>query len=192
MRSSYTYFDAYQWHDLDDTVICALARLVQKIFAKISRHPCRYFDFSCDIIFFTWLENDQDKKCRCRSRKSNAVYRLSLACFVFEISGVGYPPVSTKLRRCAGRWKRADTDAYKINHGFSMRRFPRPAIHISPVMRFRQTDICWNYCIDQRKLDKSDLIAWRTTTHKPTCKLNYVGIMRGNTEEYNCKMLTLV
>ena len=60
MRSSYTYFNAYQRENLDGSVIFSLVRLV---LAK----NCRY----CLSV-------------------SNAVYRLSrLACFVSEISGGG-------------------------------------------------------------------------------------------------------
>ena len=38
------------------------------------------------------------KNCRDCPPISNAVYRLSIACFVFDISGGGYPPpIGTKM-----------------------------------------------------------------------------------------------
>ena len=59
MRSSNTYFNAYQRDNLDGSVIFALAILVLA------------------------------KNCRSCPSVSNAVYRLSLNCFVSEITGGG-------------------------------------------------------------------------------------------------------
>ena len=41
--------------------------------------------------FFTSPNNGLNKNCRFRSSVSDDIYRLSLACFVFEISGERYP-----------------------------------------------------------------------------------------------------
>ena len=51
--------------------------------------------------FLTWPKSDLSKNCRARPSVSNAVYRLSLACFVFDISGgrLSAPPVGTKVAR---------------------------------------------------------------------------------------------
>ena len=59
--------------------------------------------------FLTWPNNDLCKNCRSRPPVYNVVYRLSLACFVFEISGgISAPPPNRRYkfgpnpRRCAG------------------------------------------------------------------------------------------
>ena len=105
MWSWYTYFDAYQREDLDGIVSFALAQLVQKLSTKNSLVlKCRHFDFFTPgpvTSFLTWSKNDLSKNCRDRPSVSNAVYRLSLACFVFEISGgegrLSAPSVSTQV-----------------------------------------------------------------------------------------------
>ena len=94
MRSYYTYFDAYQQEDLDGALSFALAHLVQKLLSKNSLvRKCRDFDFLTPVTsFLTWPKNDLSKNCRAHPCVSSAVYRLSLACFVYEISGGGgYP-----------------------------------------------------------------------------------------------------
>ena len=54
MKSSYTYFYAYQWEDLDGAVIFAAARLVQKLLEEKtplgSSAAILTFFYSCDII----------------------------------------------------------------------------------------------------------------------------------------------
>ena len=95
MRSSYSYLDAYQREDLDGAIIFALARLVPRLLTNNSCPQVPHFDVfdPCDVIF-TWPKNDLPKHYRFRQPVCNTVYRLSLACFVFDISGgVGYPPI---------------------------------------------------------------------------------------------------
>ena len=59
-------------------------------------HKCRYYDFFTYVTsFFTWPKNDMIKNCRSRPLVSNVVYRLSLACFVSESSGVDIRPLSS-------------------------------------------------------------------------------------------------
>ena len=86
------------------TLSFALAHLVQKLLAKNSLAlRSRHFDLFTPVTsFLTWPKNGLIKNCRACPSVSNAVYRLSLACFVFEISGVGRlsaPPVGTKVAR---------------------------------------------------------------------------------------------
>ena len=88
MRSLYTYSDVYQWEELDGAVSVALARLVQKLLSKklpCSQVPPFWLVFPL-TSFLTWPENEINKNCISRPRVSNAVYRLSLTCFVFEVS----------------------------------------------------------------------------------------------------------
>ena len=73
-----------------------------KLLAKNSHVlKCRHFDFVTPVTsFFTWHENDLSKNCKARPSVSNAVYRLSLACFVLYIYGgrlFAPSPVGTKV-----------------------------------------------------------------------------------------------
>ena len=112
IRSSYTYFDAYQRTDLDGTATFPLAWSIQKLLAKhLSCPPVPLFwlSYPCDV-FFIWPQNDLCKSCRSCSLAFNAVYRLTLACFVLEIGEQICPPpplsrrgeVGPDPRRCAG------------------------------------------------------------------------------------------
>ena len=86
------YSGAYQREELDadGTVNFVLAWLVQSYWQTIP--------MSSSAAILTLLTPVTsflpDLKMTCRSRPpvSNAVYRLSLACFVFEILGGGYRP----------------------------------------------------------------------------------------------------
>ena len=80
--------EVYQWEDLD----CS-STVSSKVIGKNSLVPlCPYlhFVYPCYAIF-TWPKNDLCKNCRYRPLVTNAVDHLSLACFVFEISGGGFP-----------------------------------------------------------------------------------------------------
>ena len=79
MISSYVYFDAYQWEDLDGVVISALSCLVQKLLAKkyLFSSAAIFYFFTPVTSFFTWFENDLCKNCRSRPLISNTVYHLS-------------------------------------------------------------------------------------------------------------------
>ena len=102
-RSSYTHSYAYQREDLDGAVNFALAWSVQTLLAKkllCSQVP-PFWLFDHVTSFLTWSKNDLSKNCRSRPTVSNAVYRLSLTCYVFKISGgravIRPPPVGTNL-----------------------------------------------------------------------------------------------
>ena len=96
--SFYTYFDAYQREDLDGALNFALTQLVQSYWQKTPLFSsAAILTFLTPVTsFFTWPKSDLSNNCRARPSVSNAVYRLSLACFVFEISGgaVIRPPPS--------------------------------------------------------------------------------------------------
>ena len=98
MRQWYTYFDVYQRGDLDGALTFALPHLVQKLLANnFFVLKCRHFNFLTSVTsFFTWSKNDLSKNCRAPPSAFNAVYRLSLARFVLEISGgrLSAPPPS--------------------------------------------------------------------------------------------------
>ena len=99
MRSWYTYFDAYQREDLDGALTFALTQLVQKLLATNSLAlRSRHFDFFLPLWrhFLPDLKMTSLKNYRACPSVSNAVYRVSLACFVFKISGgaVISPPPS--------------------------------------------------------------------------------------------------
>ena len=92
MGSWYTSSDAYQRRDPDGAVSYALAHLVQKLFCKKTPlfSGAAILTFLTPVTsFLTWPKNDLSKNCRACPPVSNAVYRLSLACCVFEISGEG-------------------------------------------------------------------------------------------------------
>ena len=127
--------------------------------------------------FFTWPRNELSTNCRSHPPVSNAIYRLSLACFVFEISRDGRlsaPPVGTKLAQTpvGARVKLIQKALLRIMQ------FSFVLLEMNWPRRF-----AWPRMQPQRFCQMSHLLAWskkrRTWSHSETRRSLNPWVARG-------------
>ena len=112
VRSNHTSFDSSRRGEHDGAIIFALTLKTTELLAKENLGKFWHF-WPLGAKILTWEENHLSKFCSSLDGLSNAVYRMSLRCLVFEILGGGAeinPPGRSCFARTTRR-ARVDTPA---------------------------------------------------------------------------------